>query len=510
MQHHISTRHRRYYPWGATIIIILKSISKLMKYQIGTYSMRLILVAVMATSALLLQAQLLRTSYFMEGSQYRLMLNPALAPDRGYVHLPGIGQTNGMMYSNSMGHNDVVEMIKNKAQADFFTDENFINNLKDVNHASVNVGTDLLNVGWWQGQAFWTLGFGVKGDGYAVVPREWFDFMSDMKQRRGIDYSDYTRHIGNEKFGINVYSELSLGYSRPLLGDKLFVGGRLKGLFGMANMNLTVNEAVIKTRIEGLDPDFDWNNPDVEQLINSQGSASFDVDAELECSTDAVELLQGPDGYIDDVEFKPTHIGFAGAGAGVDVGISYKVTPSLTLSAAINDVGFISWSKGFTKYASSNTADMNFDTDDPSGMMYFADVTGEGKTLNLDLLRLELDEQKDKSRTTWLAPILVVGGEYKLMNDKLGFGLLYTNRFAAPRNENELTMSVNYRPSRFVDLAMSYSPVMCNGKAFGFAVKLGPLFVGSDYVFLGKNNKCSNVLVGLSIPLGWRLAPEDD
>ncbi len=481
-----------------------------MKYQIGNFALRLILVAVMATSALLLQAQFLRTSYFMEGSQYRLMLNPALAPDRGYVHLPGIGQTNGMMYSNSMGHNDVVEMIKNKAQADFFTDENFINNLKDVNHASVNVGTDLLNVGWWQGQAFWTLGFGVKGDGYAVVPREWFDFMSDMKQRRGIDYSDYTRHIGNEKFGINVYSELSLGYSRPLLGDKLFVGGRLKGLFGMANMNLTVNEAVIKTRIEGLDPDFDWNNPDVEQLINSQGSASFDVDAELECSTDAVELLQGPDGYIDDVEFKPTHIGFAGAGAGVDVGISYKVTPSLTLSAAINDVGFISWSKGFTKYASSNTADMNFDTDDPSGMMYFADVTGEGKTLNLDLLRLELDEQKDKSRTTWLAPILVVGGEYKLMNDKLGFGLLYTNRFAAPRNENELTMSINYRPSRFVDLAMSYSPVMCNGKAFGFAVKLGPLFVGSDYVFLGKNNKCSNVLVGLSIPLGWRRAPEED
>ncbi len=481
-----------------------------MKYQIGNFSLRLILVAVMAISALLLQAQFLRTSYFMEGSQYRLMLNPALAPDRGYVHLPGIGQTNGMMYSNSMGHNDVVEMIKNKAQADFFTDDNFINNLKDVNHASVNVGTDLLNVGWWQGQAFWTLGFGVKGDGYAVVPRKWFDFMSDMKQRRGIDFSDYTRHIGNERFGINVYSELSLGYSRPLLGDKLFVGGRLKGLFGMANMNLTVNEAVIKTRIEGLDPDFDWNNPDVEQLINSQGSASFDVDAELECSTDAVELLQGPDGYIDDVEFKPTHIGFAGAGAGVDVGISYKVTPSLTLSAAINDVGFISWSKGFTKYASSNTADMNFDTDDPSGMMYFADVTGEGKTLNLDLLRLEFDEQKDKSRTTWLAPILVVGSEYKLMNDKLGFGLLYTNRFAAPRNENEFTMSINYRPSRFVDLAMSYSPVMCNGKAFGFAVKLGPLFVGSDYVFLGKNNKCSNVLVGLSIPLGWRRAPEED
>jgi hypothetical protein len=118
----------------------------------------------MMASATMLHGQFLRTSYFMEGSHYSLQLNPALAPERGFVHLPGIGQTNGMMYSNSMGHNDVVEMIKNKTQADFFTDENFINNLKDVNHASVNVGTDLLNVGWWQGQAFWTLGFGVKGD----------------------------------------------------------------------------------------------------------------------------------------------------------------------------------------------------------------------------------------------------------------------------------------------------------------------------------------------------------
>ena len=477
-----------------------------MKYPISDFGMRLILVVVLAATAQLLQAQFLRTSYFME-TQYRLQLNPALAPDRGFVHLPAIGQTNAMMYSNSMGHNDVVEMIKNKTQADFFTNENFINNLKDVNHVSMNAGTDLITVGWWQGKDFWTLGFGVKADGYAVVPREWFNFMSDMKKRRGIDFSDYTRHIGNEELGINVYSELSLGYSRPLLDDKLMVGGRVKGLFGMANMKLTVNEAVIKTRIEGLDPDFDWNNPDVEQLINSHGSASFDVDAELEFSTDAVELLQGTDGYIDDVDFKPTHIGFAGAGAGVDVGVSYQVTPSLTLSAALNDVGFICWSKGFSKYARSNTADMNFDTDDPNGIMYFADVTGEGKVLNLDLLRLLLDENKTKSRTTWLAPILVVGGEYKLVNDKLGLGLLYTNRFAPARNESEFTMSVNYRPSRFVDLAVSYSPVLCNGKAFGLAVKLGPLFVGSDYMFMGKNSKCSNVLVGLSIPLGWRSTP---
>ena len=31
-----------------------------------------------------------RTSYFMEGSYFRTDLNPALAPTRGYIALPGI------------------------------------------------------------------------------------------------------------------------------------------------------------------------------------------------------------------------------------------------------------------------------------------------------------------------------------------------------------------------------------------------------------------------------------
>lgn len=35
-----------------------------------------------------MQAQYLRSSYFMEGSSTRIQLNPALQPKRGYVNLP--------------------------------------------------------------------------------------------------------------------------------------------------------------------------------------------------------------------------------------------------------------------------------------------------------------------------------------------------------------------------------------------------------------------------------------
>ncbi len=37
------------------------------------------------------QAQFLRTSYFMEGSNQRMQLNPALMPGRGYLNIPVIG-----------------------------------------------------------------------------------------------------------------------------------------------------------------------------------------------------------------------------------------------------------------------------------------------------------------------------------------------------------------------------------------------------------------------------------
>lgn len=39
------------------------------------------------------QAQFLRTSYFMEGSNQRMQLNPALMPGRGYLNIPMLPST---------------------------------------------------------------------------------------------------------------------------------------------------------------------------------------------------------------------------------------------------------------------------------------------------------------------------------------------------------------------------------------------------------------------------------
>ena len=124
------------------------------------------------------------------------------------------------------------------------------------------------------------------------------------------------------------------------------------------------------------------------------------------------------------------------------------------------DVGFIKWSKGATTVAQSNTEVQTFDSSNPSDVGQFYGIMSTSKALNLDLLRLNIDETAAKSRTTHLNSSLVLGADYSFMEDKLSVGVLYTNYFARITNESELTMSVKfYKPNNLVGLTASYSPI---------------------------------------------------
>lgn len=58
-------------------------------------------VAVVAMTALTASAQeALRSAYFLPGYNFRHELNPALAPERGYVAIPALGGLNIGLNSN--------------------------------------------------------------------------------------------------------------------------------------------------------------------------------------------------------------------------------------------------------------------------------------------------------------------------------------------------------------------------------------------------------------------------
>ena len=436
-------------------------------------------------------AQYLRTSYFMEGSHYRQQLNPALTPSRGYLNLPVVGNLNASVSSSSLGCQDVMDIIDNSEGGDFFMSTDFINRLENVNNLNVNLSTDILSAGWYKGKNFWSFNIGLRNDIGASIPKGMFEFMREMDGLSADDnlerLSNINQKVGHQSLEINSYAEVGVGLARNIT-ERLTVGARVKALLGVGNLKLDINNIAVNSNLSG------YNTGDLNDL---NGRAEIRVDATLENSSKLIELSED-DGVIDEIEFGT--FGLAGYGLGIDLGASYKLMDKLTLSASLLDLGFMKWSKNNTSVAKA-TANQSYDLTNSSDRYEFVDKVASGEVLNFDMLNMTLDKSAQKDRSTSLTSTLVLGAEYELLGDLLAVGALYTGRFAKPETLNELTLSANIRPKNNLNLALSYSLWQGSGKTFGVAAKLGPIFVGTDYMFFGKDTKNLNAYIGFSLPL---------
>lgn len=463
------------------------------------------------------EAQFLRTSYFMEGAPNRIQLNPALQPSRGYVNIPVIGAFNVSATSNTLDTEGIIDVINN--DGNFFNNKDFYDGLSKDNRMNVSLGTDIISFGFYRGKGFWSASVGLRADIDASIPKSMFSYLRDMNNEN-FDILQDGIDIRNEKLNINAYTEVGIGYSRPI-NDRLTVGGKVKVLMGMGNLNLNVRQIAIQANMpEILSQYSPWeienmtNNPEYYEDILSKNPnlvndyelalndmhASIRTDATLEGSLKGLELKESdPDEqgrrYVDDIAMNG--FGIAGYGGAIDLGATYKILNNLTVSAAVIDLGFVSWSKGSNTMA---TADRNL-TYNKDNYQSFLDRTQNGEVFDFDLIGLHIDD-KTKSRTTSLASTLVLGAEYGFFNNKLTAGLLSTTRFGKMRTVSELTVSANYRPNTWVNAALSYSMIQSAGKSFGLAVKAGPFMIGTDYMYLGSDTKCVNGYLGISVPLG--------
>lgn len=486
---------------------------------------------IMMLCTLSANAQFLRTSYFMEGTHYRQQLNPALTPTKGYINIPVIGAINATVGSTSLGYQDIMDIIDDGG--DFYTKPDFMGRLKDKNNLNVNFSTEILSAGWYKGKNFWSFNVGVRADIGANLTKDLFNFLNEVDEIENT-WNNNEFNVGSQQLNIQAYTEIGLGLSRQI-NNRLTVGGRVKVLLGIGNLEMKIKQAYMKANLPSearmndiANTQFtaNWQN-EVAKLKNeiNDYNATLNVDASLESSFKGLELPENENGYIDDLDFDAGKMGLAGYGVGIDLGASYKILDNLTVSASVLDLGFVSWSKGSTKMA---TATGNIAMDGKDYVKKFNNVSsveeaqrvlndfttesndflnsvGNGDVLNYDMLKMK-SEDATKSRKSSLAATLVVGAEYGFFNNKLAVGALSTTRFVQPEALTELTFSANYRPKSWFNMAVSYSVIQSAGKSFGLGLKLGPLFLGTDYMFLGKNSNSVNGFVGVSIPLGGRKA----
>lgn len=433
-------------------------------------------------------AQFLRTSYFMEGATNRIQLNPALQPTRGYVNIPVVGMFNLSASSNSLGTQDIIKVID--SDDDFLNNTSFFNQLKGDNRLDVSLNTDVISFGFYKGKGFWSFNVGVRADVNASIPKTMFEYMRDVDSD-DFEWNGQQFDIRNQQMNVNAYTEVGLGYSRSIT-DRLTVGARLKFLVGVGNMKLDIKQMSIYSNMPK-----DWDNVRPEDI--DKYKATIQTDARLVSSFKGMDLTYseepGREDEVDDLEFD--NFGIGGYGGAIDLGASYRLLDNVTLSAAILDLGLISWSKDATLVATANRNQ----TYNKDNYQEFENLTQDGDILlNYDLMGLK--EEAPESRTTFLASTLVIGGEYALFNNKLALGALSTTRFNKNRANAELTLSANYRPKSWFNTALSYSMIQSLGKSFGLAIKIGPLMVGTDYMFFGDDTKNVNAYLGISIPLG--------
>jgi len=122
------------------------------------------------------------------------------------------------------------------------------------------------------------------------------------------------------------YREYSLGYAREVIKNRLTVGLRAKLYFGKLSMSSNVQGEVVK------------ENNDYSLQIRNQVKISVPLNITLDPDS-LLSLVELPNDFsVDNYMMNSKNIG-----VGLDIGMTYKITPDLVLSASMTDLGKINW-----------------------------------------------------------------------------------------------------------------------------------------------------------------------
>jgi len=464
-------------------------------------------------TAHLSQAQELRSSYFMQTSDSRHEMNPALL-DHAYISLPlslgylNIGTTGNFGLSTFVKKMDPSWQgygVDGRNLTTFMhpavSTQDFLNGLNENNRFGLNLKWQLIGVGFNAFGGVNAIEMNLRSNTSLALPKTLFAFMKDPGSATDYDIS---------KLGLRTenYMELALGHSHRI-NEKLTVGAKLKFLIGLAYANLEVENLNLH-----LNDDY-WSvngNANLSAAIFDtkliyKDSPSDDYTAENE--------TKGTRKRFDDID--DFNFGLAGFGMAIDLGFSYQLMPDLKVSAAITDLGFLNW-KNVSKASSAGS--WRFDGFKNPIYMGGTD-TGENKIDDqLDaigddlenLFSLYEDESGASSETRALAATINVGAEYTLpAYRKLRFGFLYTSRMAGMHAWHEGMLTVNIHPVKWFEASVNgalTSTGFTGGATIDFHAPHFNFFVGCDRLF-GKlsaqgipvNNGNANVAMGISFPL---------
>lgn len=453
----------------------------------------------MAAAILPTSAQELRTSYFMETSNYRHQMNPALL-DSPYVGLLfsniNIGMTGNIGAKQFIFDTNGLPGYTGNYRYTTFMDPNvdaktFLNKLHDKNRFDLYLNYNLFSVGFkaWGGVNL--LELNLRSNTNLTLPKELFEFAKTAGEKEHYEFGGLGMRTQN-------YMELALGHSRDI-NKQWRVGGKLKFLIGAAYADFTADNVTLDMTEDA------WRIQSNAQVKASLLKSDVIHEDPSKNSADGRPRVKELDNF-----------GFSlpGFGMALDLGVTYKPIENLTLSAAITDLGFISWKN--THHASSQ-GDYTFDGFNNiyigSDKDQTEDIDDQFDQIGDDLEEMfSVYDDGTKTATQALAATLNVGAEYKLpAYDKLKFGFLYTSRIHGKYSWHQGMLNVGVRPVKWFECNVNGAVTSTGVTAGGMLSLKAPHFnfyIAADRFFskMGKqgvplNSSNGNITFGMTFPL---------
>lgn len=464
-----------------------------------SYRRLFLAAAILTTAGTTTVAQDLNSAYFTQDFMFRHSLNPAYDNSQGYAAIPILGNFNAklqgnfgvgdLLYQNPIAGSKktVTFMHPNISYSDAMAP--FSSDLKMVG----DVRLTLASVGFRAFGGYNTVEINEKTTFGIAVPKSFLEFA------KGIGNKDYTfDNLGAEAMS---YAEIALGHSRDIM-EGLRVGAKLKFLIGLGHANLEVKD--MHANLTG-------------NTWTLEGQATGEINAKGIAYKNEVKEYKSKPGTYQKVKNVNTDdlSGPSGYGMAIDLGGIYRINEDLVVSAALTDLGFISWSN--TALAETPGGKFTFD-----GFHDLAvkDATAlPGQTFNeqkdqyadqlADFLNLE-DKGDAGSKTTGIAATATLGAEYTLpVYRPVAFGLLLQRHFNGSKYSwNEARLSANYTPLAWLDGGISLG-VNSFSTSMGWVINVHPkgfnFFVGMDHLLARVNDDMIPMSGNANLTFGFNI-----
>lgn len=429
-------------------------------------------------------AQTEGTLYFMNSLPQVVEANPAIVPRyKTAIGLPGISSFGGVYANNGFTVDQFITEVNGVSTANL---AGWTQNLAEKNYVNVSGFADVFRVGLRINPKWYIMASStVKQHTSTMIPKGLASVLVDGTSSLVSSYSNTSPQAE-----MISYLQTALGASYQV-SERFTVGGRIKFLNGLANVTTERSSMIVE-----VDNNYQMTLTG-DALVKTSGIST-----------------SGTGGYqLGD------NLG-NNRGWGLDLGLNYKFMEKLQVSAAINDVGSISWGNNTQSYSLDPAkAQYTFSGFDVNQLL---DSNSDYLSQQLDSLeaKFEMKEAATGSYTTSLPSRYYLAAQYELI-PKLWVGTLFFGESFRDRFATGMTASLNKDFGNWLSASFTYtvSNRSYNNIGAGLSFNLSPvqfyilgdnllmapatLVTGDSFNDYLNNSQLLTVRAGFNLVFGW-------